>query len=94
MTVTFSKPVLGSGTVANYRLQSAGADGLLGTADDTAIALASVTAGNPATLNFAGLAAGIYRLTVFDTITDTLGNGAWKATVCRRATSPAISWCA
>ncbi len=74
LTVAFNKPVLGTGTVANYRLQSAGADGLLGTADDTTIPITSVTAGNPATLNFGTLAAGIYRLTVFDTITDLLGN--------------------
>ena len=53
ITVTFNKPVLGSGTVANYRLQSAGPDGLLGTADDITIPITSVTAGNPATLNFA-----------------------------------------
>ena len=74
ITVTFNKPVLGSGTAANYRLQSAGADGLLGTADDTTIALVSITAGNPATLNFGSLPPGIYRLTIFGTITDMLGN--------------------
>jgi uncharacterized repeat protein (TIGR01451 family) len=74
LTVAFNKPVLGAGIAASYQLQSAGPDGLLGTADDITIPITSVTAGNPATISFAHLAPGLYRLTVLDTITDTLGN--------------------
>ena len=51
-----------------------GADGLLGTADDTTITLSASYSGTTSTLSIPALAAGIYRLTVFDTITDTGGN--------------------
>ena len=74
LAVGFSQAVLGGGTAANFELQSAGADGLLGTADDTTIPLSASYSGTTTTLSFAALAAGLYRLTVFDTITDTGGN--------------------
>ena len=74
LAVGFSQPVLGGGTAANFQLQSAGADGLLGTADDTTIALTASSSGTTTTLGFAALAAGEYRLTAFDTITDMGGN--------------------
>ncbi len=73
LAVGFSQAVLGGGTAANFELQSAGADGLLGTADDTTIALSASYSGTTTTLSFAALAAGEYRLTAFDTITDTGG---------------------
>ena len=74
LAIGFSQAVLGGGTAANFKLQSAGADGLLGTSDDTIIALAASYSGTTTTLSFPALAAGEYRLTVFDTITDTGGN--------------------
>ena len=74
LAIGFSQAVLGGGTAANFELQSAGADGLLGTADDTTIALAASYSGTTTTLSIPALAAGVYRLTVFDTITDTGGN--------------------
>ncbi len=75
ITVAFNEAVLGSGAAANYQLQSAGPDGLLGTSDDITIPITSVTAGNQVKLNFGSLPPGIYRLTVLDSITDLLGNG-------------------
>ena len=72
--ITFSKPVLGAATVGNYQLQSAGADGLLGTADDVIIPITASYHGAKASLVFAPLMENVYRLTVHDTITDLAGN--------------------
>ena len=41
LAVGFSQAVLGGGTASNFELQGAGPDGLLGTADDTTVALAA-----------------------------------------------------
>ena len=76
LTVTFSKPVTGADLESNYELRRAGADGLLGNADDQLITIASASmSGNTATLTFASLAEDVYRLIVKDTITDVAGNG-------------------
>ena len=65
----------GAEQTSNYELRRAGADGLLGNADDPVISVTSATiSGNTATLNFAALPEDIYRLTVKDTITDASGN--------------------
>ncbi len=74
LQVQFSEPVLGAGLAGNYQLQSAGPDGLLGTADDVIVPLTASYSGTTATVTFAPLAAGSYRLTVKDNITDALGN--------------------
>ncbi len=77
LTVSFSETVLNANNAANYELRRAGADGLLGSGDDPIVAITSVTyAGstNTATLNFAGLAEDVYRLTVNDSITDAFAN--------------------
>ena len=75
MTVTFSEAVNGAANAANYQLQRAGVDGLLGTVDDTIVTISSASlSGNTATLNFAALAEDVYRLTVKQTITDLTGN--------------------
>ena len=93
LAINFSKAVLGGGTAANYQLQSAGPDGLLGTADDVMVSLSSSYSGTTATLSFAALTPGVYRLTVFGTITDTWATSstavamAWPVVI-----SPATAW--
>jgi hypothetical protein len=74
--IRFSEPVVGGDNVANYDLHSMGPDGLLGTADDINVPLiASVDwSRTVATLTFAPLPEGIYRLIVKDTIIDLRGN--------------------
>jgi len=74
LTVTFSETVVGANAVGNYELRRSGADGFLGTADDVIVGLTSaIVSGTTATLNFAGQPTDIYRLTVKDTIVDTIG---------------------
>ncbi len=53
LTVTFSVPVVGADQAGAFRLQSVGADGLLGTIDDTIIPLNVAYSGTTATLSFA-----------------------------------------
>src|SRR5262249_1921123 len=55
-------------------LQSVGADGLLGTADDVIVPVSPTYSGSTATLTFSALPNSVYRLTVKDTITDAAGN--------------------
>ncbi len=77
IAINFTGAVSGAGTAANYRLQGTGADGLLGTADDRVIPATVSYAGATATLKFAGLAGlteDMYRLTVYDAITDSTGS--------------------
>ena len=74
LAIGFSKAVVGGGAATNFELQSAGPDDLLGTADDVYVSLAASYSGTTSTLSFAALAAGVYRLTVLDTITDASGN--------------------
>ena len=75
LSVNFSETVIGAGMTTNYQLQSVGVDGLLDTADDVIVAITSVSSNdNNATLNFAGLIEGVYRLTVHDAITGVTGN--------------------
>ena len=71
--LAFDLPVLGGGTAANYELQSAGPDGLLGTADDQIVPLTAFYQGKVATLSMPPLVEGVYRLTVYDTITNLQG---------------------
>jgi len=73
VTVNFSEPVLGGDVAQNYRLQSLGADSLLGTVDDTIVPFSVTSTGTSATLNFAALSESVYRLTVHDTITNVDG---------------------
>ena len=75
LQVTFSEPVVGADQASNCVLQSAGPDGLLGTADDVVTPISSIAySGTTATLSFAALPEGVYRLTVKDTVTDAAGN--------------------
>ena len=77
LDVIFSELVNGADVTGNYILVAAGADGLLGSADDMAISVetASYDSGtNTATLSFAALVEDIYRLTVKDAITDGSSN--------------------
>ncbi|HLW66793.1 MAG TPA: choice-of-anchor tandem repeat GloVer-containing protein [Gemmataceae bacterium] len=75
LQVKFSQVVVGADQASNYQLQNQGADGLLGNADDVIVAPVSVTySGTTATLTFAGLTPGVWRLTVDDTITNAFGN--------------------
>ncbi|MFO1001954.1 MAG: Ig-like domain-containing protein [Planctomycetaceae bacterium] len=74
LKVDFSETVTGANVPENYELRRAGTDGILGTADDVTVPItsASVSIGT-ATLNFAALPTDMYRLTVKDAITDTVG---------------------
>jgi hypothetical protein len=63
LLVEFSEPVLGGGNAANYRLQSAGPDGLLGTVDDLILPLSVTYSGTTASLVFPALPESVYRLT-------------------------------
>ncbi|MCY2993082.1 MAG: FG-GAP-like repeat-containing protein [Planctomycetota bacterium] len=74
LQISFSEPVVGADLPANYQLQSLGPDALLGTADDTLVAISVSYADTTAVLNFSPLPASVYRLTVHATITDTAGN--------------------
>lgn len=70
ISLTFSEDVQGADQASNYQLSEAGADNVLGTADDTNIVLGASYADSVATLLFSSLAEGRYRLTVSDGITD------------------------
>ncbi|MFT5527834.1 MAG: hypothetical protein ACI9HK_005819, partial [Pirellulaceae bacterium] len=70
LEVEFSTAVIGADLASSYTLHGAGADGLLGSADDSTIAVNPSYTGNIATLDFGVLAEDIYRLTVSDDITD------------------------
>ena len=74
LTINFNRTMTGADTAANYQLQSLGPDGLLGTADDTIVPLNATANGAAVTLTFAPLQEDIYRLTVYDTLTDFTGN--------------------
>ena len=53
LTVNFSEPMVGGGTVSIYELTSVGPDGLLGTADDVTIPVSvSSWSGSTATLSW------------------------------------------
>jgi hypothetical protein len=71
LAIRFSQPVVGADVSDNYRLQGAGADALLGTADDTVVPLSAAYAGTTATLAFPALSESTCRLTVRSAITDT-----------------------
>ena len=71
--MTFSKPVTGGDSAANYELQSLGPDGLLDTDNDAIIPLSASYSGTTAVLGFAPLPNGVYRLTVRGAITDISG---------------------
>ncbi len=73
LAINFNSAASGAGTASNYQLQSAGPDGLLGTADDILVSLAASYNGTTATLTFPPLVENVYRLTVKDSITDTAG---------------------
>jgi hypothetical protein len=74
LQVNYSEAVVGAATASNYELRSQGPDGLLGTADDPILTITPSYSGTTATLNFAALPVGVYRLTVKSAITDTSGN--------------------
>ena len=68
-------PASGAVNPANYELRRAGADGLLGNADDPIVNLTSIAVnGNTATLGFSALSDDVYRLTVKDSIADGAAN--------------------
>jgi hypothetical protein len=73
LALRFSETVVGAGTATPYSLLRAGPDGMLGTADDVAVPLASSYSGTTATLSFPALSAGSYRLTVSSSITSLSG---------------------
>ena len=73
LNVNFNVAVVNANNVANYVLQSVGPDGLLGTADDLIVPIATVgysdTPTHTAVLFIPSLPEGVYRLTVLDNIT-------------------------
>jgi YVTN family beta-propeller protein len=74
LEIMFSESMTGGATAGNFLLQSLGPDALLGTADDTTVAVTASYAGTTTTLQFSALPASVYRLTVRETITDVAGN--------------------
>ncbi|MEM9597822.1 MAG: GEVED domain-containing protein [Acidobacteriota bacterium] len=80
--VTFDEPMVGIADPANYRLVTAGADGVLDTTscadvnDDVLVTPVSLEDANPTvTLAFPGAVPdGLYRLVVCDSLTDIAGN--------------------
>ena len=74
LVIAFSEPAAGASLAGDYQLVSLGPDQLLGTADDAIVSASPSYAGSTATLAFAALTPGVYRLTVRDAITDAAGN--------------------
>ena len=76
LQVQFDENVVGTAIPpsSDYLLQSLGPDALLGTTDDTFVAVSATYAGSTATLTFAALPESVYRLTIKDTVTDLAGN--------------------
>ena len=70
----FSVPAEGADQAEHYELRRAGADGLLGTADDPLVPLTASYNDTTVTLNFAGLVEDVYRLTALESITDAYEN--------------------
>jgi uncharacterized repeat protein (TIGR01451 family) len=73
LQVVFNEPVVGADAITNYELRSLGLDGLPGSADDTVVPLTVNYRGSTATLSFAALTEGVYRLTIREAITDAAG---------------------
>ena len=73
MTVNFSEAMTGAGNAANYELRAVGPDGLFNTSDNVIVPMGVSFSGTTATLTFSALAENVYRLTAFDTITNTAG---------------------
>jgi hypothetical protein len=73
LSIDFGQPIFGLNAAANFELHGMGDDGLLGTVDDTIIPLTLTTTNNTVTLYFPQLAEGVYRLVIYDAITDTRG---------------------
>ena len=74
ITVYFSKLALGANDATNYWLYGLGPDGLLGTADDVTVSVATFAYDRTAILSFSPLPEGVYRLVLRRTITDTEGH--------------------
>ena len=75
LSINFTEAVVGANQPANYQVQAAGADGLLGTADDVVVTPTGVVyTSTTATLTVPALADGLYRVTVLDNITDVVGH--------------------
>ncbi len=74
LAINFSEDVYNAGTSSSYQLQSAGADGLLGTTDDVLASRTVTYSGTTATLRFTTFPEGVYRLTVSDSIKDGSSN--------------------
>ena len=74
LSVRYNVAVVGAADATNYELRGVGADGLLGTADDAILPVSVAYSGAKATLTFAAIAEGVYRLTVHDAVTDAYAN--------------------
>ena len=77
LAVTFNEPVLNGTDPLNYQLRRAGGDGLLQGSDAPIQPLSVTWNGQAYVLTFdaaLGLQEDTYRLTILDTITDTIGN--------------------
>ena len=74
LKVVFSETMLGADSAGNYELRAAGADDAWDSPDDVLTPLTPAYVGRTATLAFAVLPAGRYRLTVRDAIVDDSGN--------------------
>lgn len=69
-TINFNRAAIGGDLASNYKLVSAGPDGLLGTADDIPLPLSVSYNDTTAILTFSGLSAGLFRMTVTGGVTN------------------------
>jgi hypothetical protein len=75
ISVQFNESVLGGDNENNFELRRSGVDGIFNTIDDQTVAIsANYEDADTVTLQFDGLLADTYRLTVRETITDLRGN--------------------
>jgi len=74
LDVDFSQSVVGADSAGNYELTDLGTDGTYDTADDAPVPFSLAYRDMTATLSFAALPHGDYRLTVDDAITNVPGN--------------------
>ena len=96
LELRLSGPLAGPVDPSGCQLQAAGADGLLGTADDTVIPFSADLHASRLVLSCPTLSEGVYRLTLRDTLVDGAGRRWMETKTARRAaiTCGSSSWTA
>ncbi len=73
ISISFDRPLIGSGTAANFALRRAGNDGLLLQSDDVISPISVNVVGSTVVLSYAELPEDTYRMTISPSIADSLG---------------------